>query len=185
MTSVLRVDNVQNAAGVGSFSIESDGTVNASKPIKQGGSSVIQWVEVSPEPTEWSFSGTVTGSAKTINPASIPSTARYLLADVFVTADSNDHQNFVLGRTAGDTSALQNWVDTRGTQPSTRFGSGVGNRHAVTLTYNGEVDGYTPNYGLWYSSQAIPCTGRTIYFGNHGNSGSSGWVYMRVRGYSL
>jgi hypothetical protein len=157
------------------------GTINYTGVLKQSGSNVIQWVELTPGVTEWSWSGAVTSQAITLNPSTIPSTARYVLADVFVTANSSDHQNIVLGRST--LTDQKNWVDTRGTQPSTTFGTLT--RQAVTLTYNGEADGYTPNYGLWFSSQHIPCSGRTIYYNNYGWSGSSGWVYVVVKAYSL
>ena len=157
------------------------GTVNYTGTLQQNGSNVIQWVELTPGVTEWSWSGGVTSQAITLNPSTIPSTARYVLADVFVTANSSDHQNIVLGRDV--LTDQKNWVDTRGQQPSGQFGTLT--RQAVTLTYNGESDGYTPNYGMWYSSQHIPCSGRTIYYNNYGWSGSSGWVYVVVKAYSL
>jgi hypothetical protein len=157
------------------------GTINYTGVIKQSGSNVIQWVELTPGVTEWSWSGAVTSQAITLNPSTIPSTARYVLADVFVTANSSDHQNIVLGRST--LTNEKNWVDARGQQPSGQFGTLT--RQAVTLTYNGEGDGYTPNFGMWYSSQHIPCSGRTIYYNNYGWSGSSGWVYVVVKAYSL
>jgi len=157
------------------------GTVNYTGTLQQNGSNVIQWVELTPGVTEWSWSSSVVSQAVTLNPSTIPSTARYVLADVFVTANSSDHQNIVLGRDV--LTNQKNWVDTRGQQPSGQFGTLT--RQAVTLTYNGESDGYTPNYGVWYSSQHVPCSGRTIYFNNYGQSGSSGWVYVLVKAYSL
>lgn len=184
MTSELRVDELKNTSGVSSFTIESNGVINYTQPLQQNGSTIIQWVELTPASVEWSWSGLVTSSAKTLSPTSIPSAARYLLADVFVTASTSDHLNIVLGRTSSDTTGVQNWVDTRGTQPSTIFGSAIASRQAITLTYNGDADNYSPNYGMWYSSQVLPCAGRTVYFSNYGNSGSNGWVYVRVRAYS-
>jgi hypothetical protein len=157
------------------------GTINYTGTLQQNGSNVIQWVELTPGVTEWSWSAQVTSQAITLNPSTIPSTARYVLADVFVTANSSDHHNVVLGRDV--LTNQKNWVDTRGQQPSGQFGTLT--RQAVTLTYNGEADGYTPNFGMWYSSQHIPCSGRTIYYNNHGWSGSSGWVYVVVKAYSL
>lgn len=157
------------------------GTINYSGTLQQNGSNIIQWVELTPGVTEWSWTGSVVSQEITLNPSTIPSTARYVLADVFITANSSDHQNIVLGRNV--LTNQKNWVDTRGTQPSTTFGTLT--RQAVTFSYNGESDGYTPNFGLWFSSQHIPTTGRTIYFNNFGNSGSNGWVYVVVKAYSL
>jgi hypothetical protein len=158
-----------------------NGDLQVKRNIKIGNDNIIQWVEVTPGATEWSWSTQVTSQAITLNPSTIPSTARYVLADVFVTANSSDHQNIVLGRST--LTNEKNWVDTRGQQPSGQFGTLT--RQAVTLTYNGEGDGYTPNFGMWYSSQHIPCSGRTIYYNNYGWSGSSGWVYVVVKAYSL
>lgn len=162
MTGALQVDNIQNASG----------------------SAMIQWVDLTPSATEFSWSGGTVSSQKTFSDTNIPNSARYILCDVFVTASSSDHQNINLGRTSGDTNAKQNWVNVRGQQPSAIFASGLP-RNTITLTYNGESDGYTPNYGVWYSSQFVPCSGRTFYFGNYGNSGSNGWVYIITRAYSL
>jgi len=157
------------------------GDLQVKRNIKIGNDNIIQWVEVTPGVTEWSWSGAVTSQAITLNPSTIPSTARYVLADVFVTASAADHLNVVLGRST--LTNQKNWVDTRGTQPSTQFGTLT--RQAVTLTYHGDLDNYSPNYGEWYSSQPIPCSGRTIYFNNYGYSTGSGWVYVIVRSYSL
>jgi len=157
------------------------GDLQVKRNIKIGNDNIIQWVEVTPGVTEWSFTGGVTSQAITLNPSTIPSTARYVLADVFATANSSDHQNFVLGRNV--LTNQTNWVGSRGQQPSGQFGTLT--RQAITLTYNGETDGYSPFFGVWYSSQHIPTSGRTIYFNNFGNSGSNGWLYVLVKAYSL
>jgi ssDNA-specific exonuclease RecJ len=128
---------------------------------------------------QWSWTGNQNLS-QTLS-TSIPTTAKYLLADVFLTASSSDHQNIVLSDTA--TQNRKNWVDVRNTQPSTTFGD-LSAERSVILTYYGEADNFTSNYGLWYSSQIVPTSGRTLYWGNFGNSGSNGWIYIRIRGYS-
>ncbi len=175
LTSIQSTD-LSSAITVGEFE-----DCNFSGAISQGGTRIIQWVEIASAETQWSFSGAVVSQTITLNPSNIPSNARYVLADVFITANSSDHQNIVLGRDS--LTNQKNWVDTRGQQPSTQFGTLT--RHAVTFTYHGEVDGFSPNYGLWWSSQHIPCNGRTIYFNNFGNSGSTGWIYVIVKAYSL
>ncbi|MGI9212091.1 MAG: hypothetical protein ACR2HF_06425, partial [Methylococcaceae bacterium] len=75
--------------------------------------SSIQWIEITPGITEWSFYGPQVSQAITLQPSTIPTNARYVLADVFVTASTSDHQNVVLGR---DVSTQKNWVDLRGQQ---------------------------------------------------------------------
>ena len=111
----------------------------------------------------------------------VPTNARYILADVFATASFSDHQNFEFGNAS--IANAQNWVNTRGQQPSTVFGNLQ--RNTTIVTYTGEADGFTPNYGTWYPSITIPSSGRTVFMNNFGNSGSSGWVYLRVKAYSL
>lgn len=129
--------------------------------------------------TEVSYSGAYNSSFTVTS--NVPTNARYILADVFVTANISDHVNFELGNAA--LANAQSWVNSRGQQPSTQFGNIA--RNSVIVTYNGESDGYTPNYGMWYSSLTIPSSGRTIYMNNFGQSGSVGWVYLRVKAYSL
>ncbi|KOR32425.1 hypothetical protein TI05_07340 [Achromatium sp. WMS3] len=110
---------------------------------------------------------------------SVGNSMKAILADIFVTVDRNDQVNIVLGK-AGN--AQKNWVNTRGNRPSTQFGNLA--RQSINLTYNGEADGFTPNYGVWYSSQVIPLKDNgAMQFGNYSNSGSNGWVYMVIRGY--
>lgn len=76
------------------------------------------------------------------------------------------------------------WVNTLGTQPSTSFGNLA--KQAVLLNYPGQMDGYTSNYGIWYPSQSIPLnTNGTFDFATTGNSGSSGWIYLVIKSYSL
>ena len=87
----------------------------------------------------------------------------------------------VLGRSL---DGRKNWVDSRGQQPSSQFGDL--RRHAVMMVYQGEADGYTPNYGVWFPSQAIPLNANgTFDFNNYGNSGSNGWVYLVIKAWSL
>lgn len=158
-------------------------SLNVNGQIKVNSVAACAWVELAtPVYTEFSWTGTQ-NFAVSLN-AAVPSTARAVLADIFVTASISDHQNICLSRTAAETG--RNWVDTRGTQPSTSFGTNPPSaNHTLRLTYYGEGDGFTSNYGIWYSSQYIPCSSRQTYFANPGNSGSNGWVYIVIRGYTL
>jgi hypothetical protein len=127
---------------------------------------------------EFSFTGAQQFSTNL--PSGISGTATAILADVFVTANGDDHQNIVLGSDC--LADRKNWVDTRGQQPSLQFGSML--RPCVTLSYTGQSDGFTPNYGTWYSSQVIPLlhSPARLQFTNYANSGTNGWVYLVVRG---
>lgn len=141
----------------------------------------INWIMFStPVVSEFSFTSAI-NTSWTLN-ASVPTNAKYILANVFITASTSDHQNFVLSATQW--TSVQNWVNTRGQQPSTLFGS-VTQKDHVALTYFGESDSFSSNYGIWYNNLDIPTTGRTVWVNNNGNSGSNGWVYFVIRGYSL
>lgn len=148
--------------------------------VQRNGASFINIVDL---PTilidEFQFSGT---NPRTYSTGTIPATARYLYLDAFITANSSDHQNLELSNSS-TAAVIKNWVDTRGTQPSTQFGSMTA-RRSVYLTYNGEVDGYSPNYGMWYSGVLAPCAGNQLYWSVYGNSGSAGWIYLKIMGYS-
>ncbi len=185
MASVIKLDTVQSTTGATALSIDASGNVTASGNINLNGSVTVlsqkpvHIIELAtPTVIQVSFSSTVYSSYVV---TTIPATARYILADVFITASSSDHQNFEFGREA--ITAQKNWVDTRGAIPTGQFGNNA--RHVITCTYSGETDGYSPNYGAWYNSQLIPTSGQTVYYGNYGNSGSTGYVYTRVRGYSF
>jgi hypothetical protein len=128
---------------------------------------------------EWSFGGSV---ATTVSISGLPANTRYILADVFINCVSEDHFNVVLG--AAYTPVRKNWIDVRGQQPSTQFGTA--DRDAVRMSYHGDADGYSPFYGVWFSSQIIKMIdSSTLGFNNYGNNGTSGWVYMRIKQYSL
>lgn len=168
----MRFDKWQNSQGLGSVELDSSGN------LKTPG---VNWIFFStPVISEFSFTSAV-NTSWTLN-ASVPTNARYILANVFITASTSDHQNFALS--SSQWASVQSWVNTRGQQPSTLFGSLTQKDH-VTLTYFGETDGFSSNYGIWYNSQTIPVSGRTVWVNNNGNSGSNGWVYFVIRGYSL
>jgi hypothetical protein len=171
--------DIKNSSGTDLVSVSSSGNINTSGIIQQSGNTIVQFVNLTtPVIHEVSFTGTVNTSLS-LNTA-IPLDARFILADVFITSATSDHQNFEMGNVAPGT--VKNWIDTRGSQPSLQFGNLQ--RQTVIMTSPGEVDGYSSNYGLWFSSQIIPITNRTLFYGNFGNSGSNGWVYWRIRGYS-
>jgi len=79
--------------------------------------------------------------------------------------------------------AEASWVGTRGNNPEGQINAKTQTRQEVTITMNGDSDGYGQHYGLWWSSQLVPVKARKFYWGNYGNSGSSGWIFMRVKGY--
>lgn len=140
----------------------------------------INWIPITPAATNHYINGTA-NIQLTLNPTSIPSNARYLLANIYITATSSDHENFSFTRTS--VGNQKNWVDTRGQNPDTQFGSVA--QDSCVLTYFGESDGFSSNYGIWYSSQTLPVTGRQTWLNNYGNSGSAAYVYFVVRAYSL
>ena len=163
----------------GSITAPSDQTMSLNTSVLQrNGSSFINIVDIGIETYEWNMS--VSSGSVSLS-TNIPTSARYIYADVFITSNLNDHFNLELSNSSCATF-YKNWVDTRGQQPSTQFGSQTA-RRSVYCTYNGEVDGYTPNYGMWYSGLSIPTGGRTLYWGCHGSS-LGAWVYLKLMGYS-
>jgi len=149
--------------------------------VTVNGKPVILWQEfATPQTLEFGFSPTTLHSTQPV--PMLPTGARYILADVFATAAPDDQQNFWLGR--GVSNTPQTWVTPAGTQPSTLFGDL--RKQGVLLYYPGQSDGFTSNYGIWYSSQAIPVNANgTFDFASTGNTASSGWIYMVIKSYSL
>jgi hypothetical protein len=176
--------NAKNSSGTTTATISETGNLSVLNNIQQNGSNIISWVEITPTSTEWSFTGPANGSV-TINPATIPANARFVLLDVFLTANQTDHFNLSLGRST--ITSLVNWVAPRGTQPSTYFNTGVGTRNVVSMTHHGDSDTYTALFGKWWSSVITPCSGRTLYYDCAGvnSSATTGWVYIIVKAYSL
>ena len=146
--------------------------------VAVNGNMAIVWQELA---TPLTIEFAVATGVQTITLTGVPVGARYILADVFATMAAADHQNFILGRGILNN---QSWVNTRGQQPSAVFGDQK--FHAVRLNYTGDSDGYSSNYGTWYSSQHIPInTNSTMQFLAGGNNGTAGWIYIVIRGYSL
>ncbi len=168
---------LQAFVGLGTGNAYFKGNVTIGGSISASGNLILSLFPT-PQIKEFSFAGLQNFDVAL--PAAVQPGMKAILADVFATADSNDHQVFVLGN--GCTSYQRDWIDTRGTQPSTVFGDLA--TQCIHLVYNGEADGYTSNYGLWYSSQVIPLKSNGhIDFSNFANSGSNGWIYMVIRGY--
>ena len=148
--------------------------------IAVNSAATINFIEIAtPIILNVSYSGTVT-SLQAL-PSGIPSNASTLLAEVYYSASSADHQTFTFSPTA---QSLKTWVDSaRGAQPSTNFSSFTSYRTS-TVVYPGENDSFSSFYGLW-RSVIIPVSSSGFYINNYGNSGSNGYVYFVIRGYSL
>ncbi len=141
----------------------------------------INWIDFTePLVHEFSFSNY---SSFAVTPSGIPSGARYILADVFVTYPSSDDFNMLLGKNLGSNPIT--WVNSRGAQPSSSFTSSA-LVSCVKLTYQGETDGYTPYFGNWYNSQVIPLKsgGGFDALASGMYATGTGWVYMVIRAHS-
>lgn len=149
--------------------------------VTVGGKPVILWQELAtPQTLEFGFAPTALHSTQALS--GLPAGTRYILADVFAAANMSDQQNFWIGRGVSETP--QTWNGAQGGQPSMYFGDL--RKQAVMLNYPGGSDGYTSTYGIWYASQGIPVNANgTFDFASTGNSGSSGWIYLIIKGYSL
>jgi hypothetical protein len=157
------------------------GNIATAGQYRQGGSAMMSVVQIGPAATNISYTGTV-NAQYTLNPDTVPAAARYIFCDIFVTASITDHQNFMFSRS--NMGNQKSWVNTRGSNPANEFGNLTAQENTI-ITYYGESDGFTSNYGIWYPSQFLPTVGRTVWMNNYGNSGSDGYVYIIVKGYSL
>ena len=179
----MTIDN-NGKVGIGTVSpghkLDVDGDINLSGNYKVNGNNIISWIDVDPQYTEWSFSSNAV-SQQTLNPNTISSSARYVLADVFI-AGHDDHFNATFSRDSF-TGSSRNWIDNNA-QPSEVFNTdSVFNK--TVFTHHGDDDD-APDYGQWYSSIVIPTNGQNVYFGAPGHNGSGiTWIYIIVRAYSL
>ena len=169
---------IKNAGEVGIGTTNPQAKLDVAGTVAVNGNRAIVWQEIA---TPLTIEFAVATGVQTITLTGVPAGARYILADVFATMAAADHQNFILGRGILNN---QSWVNTRGQQPSAVFGDQK--FHAVRLNYTGDSDGYSSNYGTWYSSQHIPInTNSTMQFLAGGNNGTAGWIYIVIKGYSL
>ena len=149
--------------------------------IANNGNPTINWIDFSePLVHEFSFSNY---STIAVNPTGIPSGARYILADVFLTFPSSDAFIMLLGKNLGVNPVT--WVNSRGAQPSLSITSSAMGA-CVKLPYQGELDGYTPYFGNWSASQVIPLKsgGGFDALASGMYVTGTGWVYMVIRAYS-
>ena len=150
--------------------------------LSLSGKAVYTWIDLATPVTYQfqyvNFSGQTTQTL----PASVSTSARAIMADVYISCNAADHQNWVFGRAA--LSAQKNWVETRANNPTNEFGNLA--RHATTIMYDGDSSGYSSFYGLWYPSVIIPVSGQTMYTQDYGNNGNTnGYLYFKIKAYAL
>ena len=176
--------NITSVGTLGALSASGNitgGNIATAGQYRQGGSAMMSVVQIGPAATNIAYTGTI-NAQYTLNPDTVPAGARYIFCDIFITATISDHQNFMFSRS--NMGSQKNWVDTRGANPAGQFGNLTSQENTI-LTYFGENDGFSSNYGIWYPSQFLPTVGRTVWMNNFGNSGSNGYVYIIVKGYSM
>ena len=171
------------------MSLDSSGGVNIPGPTTGAahGSASMLYLLNTCFYKEWSYTNYVAPVAVVTFSTSteIPAGAKSILAEVYLSRDNmtgGDHQVHVIGK--NHTALQQNWLGGPG-QPSLTFGSGVDTRQTVEILMPGESDQHTHYFGNWHSSVIIPLEDNKIYYSNHGNSSSTGWIYIRVRGYYI
>ena len=185
MAAICRVDNIASSTGANALSVDKNGNldiknwVSLPRQLQNSGAPFTTFIELTtPAIYQASFTG---GAQQSFTITQVPSSTRYLLADVYITANAADHFIITMGRAA---NSGQRWVNTRGDSPSSQFSGQQVN--SVNLVNHGDSDGYSPNYGIWHSSQQLAISGQTLYYGAPGGSGTTtGYVYMRVRGYAI
>jgi hypothetical protein len=171
------------------YNLEVNGSFSASGPTtgaNHGSSSTLYLLDTCFF-KEWSYTNYVAPTDKvTFNTSTeIPDGAKAVLAEVYLSRDdlaTGDHQIHVLGK--NHLGNQENWRSGAG-QPSTAFSADVDVRQTVELLMPGESDGFTHYFGKWHSSVIIPLENNKIYYSNRGNSSSTGWVYVRIRGYYI
>lgn len=176
--SNLHWDNTNSRLGIGTTPIVTL-HVNGNLVVSNA---LTLYLLSTPVAHEWQYVGAVGPTLQVTFNFSTATPLKAVLADVFLGGSSiSDHQNFKLGRYHSNGRNYTN----RDVAPSTVFQNAVG--QFITLTLNGDSDGFSQYYGVWQSSQIIPVESNgAMYFSNNGgNSGSSGWIYMVTRGYYL
>jgi hypothetical protein len=179
-TTVAPLTNNNSKIGIGTTNPQATLHVNGSLVVENA---LTLYLLSTPQANEWQYVGSVGPQLQLSYNFNTPTPLKAILADVYLGGSSfSDHQNFRLGR---NHLAGRDWTDTRNTQPGPYFTNAAG--QFIRLTLNGEVDGFSQNYGEWHSSQIIPLdTNGALYFSNNGgNSASTGWIYVLARGYYL
>lgn len=184
MSSKLKLDTINTPSGTASITISTNGdlglaqNLNTTSVIKNNNNLFMnRFAELStPSVHEIYFSGQ-SASAYMIN--SVPSNTRAILCDIFLTANTADHFQLILGRSQYYSKM---WVDARGQSAASQFG---GQSQWTTLINTGDNDSFSPNFGKWFSSEVVPTNGNTFFWNTYGIGGTSGYFYLRVRGYSL
>ena len=119
----------------------------------------------------------------------LPDNSKAILVEIFFGKDSKpggDHQVHRFGK---NHKKIYTWQHGENTDPTSRFTDGLsgvnlGEESTVEINIHGETDDFSHYYGRWFSSIIIPLdTNNKIYYSNFGNSDSTGWIYMKVRGY--
>jgi hypothetical protein len=181
------------AVGIGTTSptttLDVNGTIRTSG--NQGTNALILYFLSTPFTQQVSYVNTVDTSL-TLSATYIPAAARAVLADVFwspglVGGTTVDHQIMNLGSVSN--GVQRTWTDGGwGSNPSSWLGTM--NNQIVRLLSDGENGGGTAYFiglrGIWFASKTIPIAANGVmYYSNHGNSGSSGYLYFVVKGYYM
>jgi hypothetical protein len=119
----------------------------------------------------------------------LPANSKAILVEIFLGKDSKSGGDHQVHRFGKNHKRIYTWQHGENTDPTSRFTDGLsgvnlGEESTVEINIHGESDNFSHYYGKWFSSIIIPLdTNNKIYYSNFGNSGSTGWIYIKVRGY--
>jgi len=188
-SSAAHAAAIANIQAIDVLQDESIDTLQLLEPVTFGGEDMIIWQGglSTPLQVNWNF----TGPQKLNVPVpGLPAGARVMLADVFATMDvRSDALSFQLGRDSP--TFRQNATAWFGKfdRPSVNINTSSSAllQQAVLFSYPGGNDGFSPMYGLWWSSQMIALNpDGSFTFTNPGiNSAlTQGYLTAIIRDYS-